>query len=296
MNKKVLALFLIFLVGLVPILTNVFESETEYPNIIDSSWKNWTVTRLKLAQDPDTGGWNGDLSLTILPSLPGTYHGVLALSLLNLSPVNLPQTRNFLREYEREIYKKLYNNERDLSLVDVYYLLVLFKELNMSVEDKKTIGDFLLDDIKRSDETYSHIKSLLLLNFSNQDYVKNASMSLWLSLKPESSVEFLWMFLLYRELLIMSGYSLDEVPNYNTLHKFAMEVFKNSSRRTDTLGFFEIHTLARFMKEEEIQNESIRRQLLWAISQYKCRMVRTPIQRGGLKEGTSTLLTGPWRQ
>ncbi|WP_054840218.1 hypothetical protein [Thermococcus sp. JCM 11816] len=181
-----------------------------------------------------------------------------------------PPNKKFLEEYEREIYKKLYNNERDLSLVDVYYLLVLFKELNMSVEDKKTIGDFLLDDIKRSDETYSHIKSLLLLNFSNQDYVKNASMSLWLSLKPESSVEFLWMFLLYRELLIMSGYSLDEVPNYNTLHKFAMEVFKNSSRRTDTLGFFEIHTLARFMKEEEIQNESIRRQLLWAISQYKC--------------------------
>ncbi|ASJ08023.1 hypothetical protein A3L11_01780 [Thermococcus siculi] len=270
MERKVLALFLIFLVGLVPILASILESEAEYQNIIDSSWKNWTVTRLKLAQDPDTGGWNGDLSATILPSLPETYHGVLALAQLNLSPANLPQTKNFLREYEREIYKKIYNNEGDLSFVDVYYLLVLFKELNMSVEDKKTIGNFLIDDVKRSNETYLDIKSLLLIDFSNRSYVKNASMSLWLSLKPESSVEFLWRFLLYRELLIMSGYSLDEVPNYNTLHKFAMEVFENSSRRTDTLGFFEIHTLARFMKEEGIQNESLRKELLRIISQYKC--------------------------
>ncbi len=269
MRRKILASLLIFLVGIIPILISTQESKTTRPDIIDSSWENWTVTHLKLAQDPTTGGWNGDLSSTLLPSLVGTYHGVLTLSLLNLSPNNLPQTKDFLRSYEREIYKRLYNGE-DLSFLDIYYLLMLFEKLNMSVGNSKAMADFLIENMNESDETYLHIKSLIMLGFYNESCVKNASMSLWLSLKSNPSSSFLWNFLLYRELLKMVGYQLEEIPNYTAMHKFAMEAFENISRRTDDLGFYDLRTLANFMKEESIKNETLRKEILADISRYKC--------------------------
>ncbi|ACJ16989.1 Uncharacterized protein TON_1499 [Thermococcus onnurineus NA1] len=239
---------------------------TEKPTaqgVISPSWGNWTVRRLELAQDPVTGGWDGDVSFTILPTLYATYHGVLTLALLNLSPAHPQKTREFLKDYEGEIY----NRQDYFSVVDVYYLLTLLKEFNLSLGSRETIENFILEDMKKSNETFLHAKSLILLN---SPLAKNVSMSLWLSLKPEHSLNFVWNFLQLRELLVMSGYSPAEIPNYTRMHELARTVFDDASREVNNLGFYDLHTLARFMKEENIKNETLRREILADISKYKC--------------------------
>jgi hypothetical protein len=265
MRKKILSFFLIlFIIATVVALTEVpYTKDSTTQEVTGHPWKNWTVRRLELAQDPITGGWNGDVSFTLVPTLYATYHGALALALLNLSPSHPQRTRELLRNYEGD----LYNGRGYFSVVDVYYLLTLFREFNLSPGSREAIENLILRDMKKSNETFMYAEDLVLLN---SPIAKNVSMSLWLSLKPEHSLSFVWDFLQLRGLLVMSGYSTAEIPNYTRMHELARAVFDDASRRVEDINFYGLYTLARFMKEENIKNETLRGELLARISKYKC--------------------------
>ncbi|WP_148883232.1 prenyltransferase/squalene oxidase repeat-containing protein [Thermococcus aciditolerans] len=264
MRKKILATLLILLsITAIISITKTHTENATALNITTPSWVNWTVKRLYLAQDPVTGGWNGDVSFTILPSLYHTYHGIMTLTLLNLSPTDPEKTREFLREEEENFY----SGRNYPSVLDAYYLLSLFKEFNMSPRNREAFENFILEDMKKSNETFLHAKTLILLNST---LAKKVSMFLWLELRPEHSLEFLWNFLQLRELLLESGYSPDEIPNYAAMNETARTVFNEASRRIENLGFFDLNTLARFIWEEHVKNETLRRKILTSIQKYKC--------------------------
>ncbi|WP_258083610.1 prenyltransferase/squalene oxidase repeat-containing protein [Thermococcus thermotolerans] len=262
MRNKILATILIFLLG-IALIISATKTRPISPEVVSSSWVNWTVKRLYLAQDPVTGGWNGDVSFTILPSLYHTYHGIMTLSLLNLSPTHLEKTIEFLREEEENFY----NGRNYPSVLDAYYLLTLFKEFNMSLRNREAFENFIIEDMRKSNETFLHAKTLILLNST---LAKNVSMSLWLKLRPEHSLDFLWDFLQFRGLLMESGYSPDEIPNYTVMYETARAVFDEASDRIERLGFFDLKTMARFIREEHIKNETLRRKILTSIQKYKC--------------------------
>ncbi|NJE02454.1 hypothetical protein [Thermococcus sp. JdF3] len=264
MREKILATLLILLsITAIISITKTHTENATALNIATPSWTNWTIKRLYLSQDPVTGGWNGDVSFTILPSLYHTYHGIMTLTHLNLSPTHPEKTMEFLREEEGDFY----SGRNYPSVLDAYYLLALFKEFNMSPRNREAFENFILEDMKKSNETFLHAKSLILLNST---LAKNVSMSLWLKLRPEHSLDFLWDFLQLKGLLLESGYSLDEIPNYTVMNETARTVFNEASHRIENLGFFDLNTLARFIREENIKNETLRRKILTSIQKYKC--------------------------
>ncbi|CAD5245159.1 prenyltransferase/squalene oxidase repeat-containing protein [Thermococcus camini] len=264
MREKILATLLILLsITAVISITKTHTENATALNITTPSWTNWTVRRLYLVQDPVTGGWNGDVSFTILPSLYHTYHGVMTLALLNLSPAHPEKTMEFLREEEENFY----SGRNYPSVLDAYYLLALFKEFNISPRNRGAFENFIIEDMERSNYTFLHAKTLILLNST---LAKNVSMSLWLELRPEHSLDFLWDFLQLRGLLLESGYSSYEIPNYTVMYDTARAVFDEASRRIENLGFFDLKTMARFMREEHIKNETLRRKILTSIQKYKC--------------------------
>lgn len=266
MREKLLAVLLILASILaVTALTRNNPSEPVIQKFVDPDWKNWTVKRLELAQDPGTGGWSG-VHFTITPSIYATYHGTLALELLNLTPKDPQKTVEFLRDYETKVYAGQ-NSRSNVDVLDSYYLLVLFDKFNLTPQYGRTLEHLIIKDMEESEPSIIHAKSLILLNST---LARNVSMSLWLSLEPEHSLEFVWSFLQYRELLLESGYSINEIPNYTKMHNLALAVFNNASRELDDPGFYDAYILAHFIKEENIQNETLKKHLLEAIFKYKC--------------------------
>ncbi|WP_048150214.1 prenyltransferase/squalene oxidase repeat-containing protein [Palaeococcus ferrophilus] len=260
-GKGWLSLLVVFIILAAAIWATSRSGQNFRESIIDEGWEEQTAKRLTMAQDPETGGW-GDVSFTLVPTIYATYHGIAALKAMGMEPDQ--KTITFVRKYEEDILR---SGRRDYEAFNgVYYLLKIFRELNISPVDRGTFRAIVGAEVKRSNASFESVEALAMLEPSS---AREYALRLWSSLGAESGDEFLWDFMVYRELLRESGLRLSEIPNYQEMHRRAMATFYDLSRSPDERWFYGLMTLSRFIHEEGIEGPALRAELLNEISEYK---------------------------